>query len=107
VFAWLLPMLLSGAMVSWWTGSERGYWLLLIGPAQFLLFYGLFGAAQPSHNRWLNVPARALLGACLFSTIVVGMRFVAHGILKSAGGTRNGSDGSAVTAHLVGDGLGL
>jgi hypothetical protein len=47
----------------------------LIGPAQFLLFYGLFGAAQPYHNRWLSVPAGALLGACLLSAIVVGMRF--------------------------------
>ena len=36
-----------------------------------------------------------------------GMRFVAQRILKSAGGTRNRSRSSALTAQSVGHGLGL
>jgi hypothetical protein len=61
-----------GRLVGVMNSAAQGYWLLLIGPAQFIVFYGLILAAERYYIGGLTYLLRPFLGLafCLPSSSV-------------------------------------
>lgn len=81
VAVFITPMS-AAALISWWVSSQRGWWLLLLGPTEFISFWFLgslimiscFAPLDPPWQ-WLIVLPSIVLLACVAAAMIVWIRY--------------------------------
>jgi hypothetical protein len=78
---WFFSPMFAAVLVSLWVGSHRGWWLLLLGPAELAVFWLAFiglAAGEARFRHWANVVGAGVLIWCVVAAFIVGFHYRNH-----------------------------